>query len=383
MKIALVSPYDFAHPGGVTAHIVHLAAKFSQYGHEVKILAPSSKSANALNVENLIPLGYPVPVPSNGSVARISLSPWLVPKVKALLSRENFDVVHVHNPYTPLLPLIALRYSRSVNVATFHGFHEEEKRYRIRKRILKGSFEKIHGFIAVSPPVKEFMNHYYQADYHVIPNSIDVDWFASPLPPLTEFSDGKLNILFLSRLEKRKGLKYLLAAFSRLKLVFPEVRLLIVGPGSPDRECHQIISEHNLQDVHFVGPVSYNELPKYYQAADIFCAPAVGKESFGIVLLEAMASGTPLVASNIDGFRSVVDDDVQGILVKPKDSMALCSALLRLAEHPELRASMAKKGLIHVEQFRSDKIASEVLEFYGKSWEIREKTRLNHQIDTS
>ena len=367
MKIALVSPYDFAHPGGVTAHIVHLADKFSEYGHAVKILAPSSKSSKSLNSDKLIPLGYPVPVPSNGSVARISLSPWLVPKVKALLAVEDFDVVHVHNPYTPLLPLIALRYSRSVNVATFHGFHEEAKRYRIRKRILRGSFDKIHGFIAVSPPVKEFMNHYYEADYNVIPNSIDVDWFASATPQIPEFSDEKLNILFVSRLEKRKGLKYLLSAFSRLKLAFPEVRLIIVGPGSLDKESHQIISEHNLQDVHLVGAVSYSELPRYYQLADIFCAPAVGKESFGIVLLEAMASGTSIVASNIDGFRSVVNDGIQGILVQPRDSSALFQALLRLAKNPEQRSSMAMNGISHVENYRSDKIAVEVLQFYEAS----------------
>lgn len=373
MKIALVSPYDFAHPGGVTAHIVHLADKFAEYGHDVKILAPSSKPANALNFNNFIPLGYPVPVPSNGSVARISLSPWLVPKMKALLAAEDFDVVHVHNPYTPLLPLIALRYSRSVNVATFHGFHEEAKRYRIRKRILRGSFDKIHGFIAVSPPVKEFMNHYYEADYNVIPNSIDVDWFSSSALPIPEFSDGKLNILFVSRLEKRKGLKYLLAAFSRLKLVFPEVRLIIVGPGSPDKESHQIISEHNLQDVHFIGSVSYHDLPRYYQLADIFCAPAVGKESFGIVLLEAMASGTSIVASNIDGFRSVLHDGIQGVLVQPKDSTALFQALLRLAKHPEERSLMAENGISHVEKYRSDKIATEVLQFYETSRQNQEK----------
>ena len=364
MKIALVSPYDFAYPGGVTAHIDDLGREFLRLGHDVKIIAPSSKSPSSLGLDNLIRLGVPVPVPSNGSVARISLSLWLIPKIKALLKRENFDVIHLHNPYTPLLPLLVLRFSRSLNIGTFHGFHEEEKRYLLRKRILRGSFERLHGCIAVSPPAREFMNRYFRADYQVIPNTVDVDHFASPASPIPELMDGKINLLFVGRMEKRKGLKYLLRAYSRLKWDYPDLRLVVVGPGTPDKESFRIIGERNLRDVVFTGAVSYSELPGYYQAAHIFCAPNTGRESFGIVLLEAMAAGKPVVGSDIEGFASVVDHGVQGILVPPKDDQALADALRSLLESPSLQEKLVAAGKSHVQQYRVEQVAPKVLDFY-------------------
>ena len=192
MKIGLVCPYDFAYPGGVTTHVESFGREFARLGHDVKIIAPSSQKPTPHSVPQLIPIGFPIPFPSNGSIARISVSLWLAPRIKTLLNREQFDVIHFHNPQTPLLPLLVLRFSKSINIGTFHAYHEEPKKYLIRKRLLKGSFGKLHGHIAVSPPVQQFMNRYFPADYKVIPNIVDVDHFEKRVKPIPEFMDGKI-----------------------------------------------------------------------------------------------------------------------------------------------------------------------------------------------
>ena len=179
---------------------------------------------------------------------------------------------------------------------------------------LRHWFRKLHGRIAVSPMAKMFVERHFRGDYRVIPNGIDLSRYDERVQPFPEYLDGKINILFVGRMEKRKGLKYLLMAYGRLKWQFPNLRLLVVGPGTPDKDSFRVLGEHSLRDVEFVGGVSQEDLARYYKTADIFCSPATGKESFGIVLLEAMASGTPIVASRLDGFATVLEDGMQGLI---------------------------------------------------------------------
>lgn len=364
MKIAMVSPYDFTWPGGVTAHVAQLARELGRSGHEVQVLAPHSPSRECPDADLLVPLGRSVPLPSGGSIARVSLSWWLYPKVRALLKKEKFDVIHLHEPMAPILPLCVLEFSDSVNVGTFHASYARQHLYQFTHPIIKRWQQRLHGNIAVSSAARRYVNNTFPGDYEVIPNGIDFNHFSTKAKPLPQYQDGKLNILFVGRLEKRKGLRYLLEAYSKLKWELPNIRLIVVGPGNPDKESYRIMSSHNLQDVEFVGRVSYDELPRYYASADIFCSPATGAESFGIVLLEAMAAGKPVVASDIEGFRGVMTDGEHGLLVPKKDSDALANALGTLARDSELRRKLGGQGNRTAEEYRWEVVAGRVEDYY-------------------
>ncbi|MCE2465043.1 MAG: glycosyltransferase family 4 protein [Dehalococcoidia bacterium] len=364
MKIALVSPYDFTWPGGVTAHISQLGHQFSHMGHEVEILAPHSPARDSEPSLNFVPLGRSVPIPTGGSIARLSLSLWLHRKTKRILEEKEFDLVHLHEPLMPVLPLTVLQCSNTVNVGTFHAFYGRFRNYGWSHRLLKRWFNKLDGLIAVSPAAHQYVSRFFPGNYRIIPNGIDVDHFATAGKPIPELQDGKTNILFVGRLEKRKGLRYLLEAFGMLKWEHPNVRLLVVGPGSLDKDCHRVLGERNLQDVVFLGGVPYQDLPSYYASAHIFCSPATGRESFGIVLLEAMAAGRPIVATSIEGYSCVVTHGEQGLLVPPKDSASLAVALGRLVADGDLRSQMGLMGRQSVEQYRWEKIARMVMDHY-------------------
>lgn len=365
MKIGLVSPYDYSFPGGVVNHISHLANHFCQWGHQVKIIAPCLKNNVRYFEENLKVVGRPLPVPYGGSMARIPLSPWLPVQIKRTLRQEKFDILHLHEPFAPLLCVSALAQSDCTNVGTFHASHARSRTYYLSRPVLKRYHQKLHGKIAVSKAALSYITKYFPGEYHIIPNGIDIGCFSSDGPSRKEFSKDKLNILFVGRLEKRKGLGYLISACAILKKKFTDFRLIVVGPGTRLRPGYQEQArELNLDDIVFTDFVTDAELPDYYRTADIFCAPATGGESFGIVLLEAMACGKPVIASNIEGYATVLDNNEEGLLVPPGDEEALAQAILSLAENRNLRERMGDKGKIKAQKYGWENIARQILDYY-------------------
>jgi phosphatidylinositol alpha-mannosyltransferase len=290
LKIGLVSPYDYSFPGGVVQHISHLAYYYQQWGHKVKIIAPCLKEGTTYFEEEVHPIGRPIPIPYGGTIARLPLSPWLPAQVNRVLHKEKFDVIHLHEPFLPMLCLSTLLQSKAINVGTFHAYYADAKSYSLLKSLFRKYITRLQGKIVVSQPLYTFLNKYAPSDYNIIPNGINIERFQPEGAVRKEYSDGKINIVFVGRLETRKGLQYLIQACGLLNKKFSNFRLIVVGPGTRlKRGFTKMVKEAGLENVDFVGFASGDELPQYYRTADIFCAPATGGESFGIVLLEAMA----------------------------------------------------------------------------------------------
>lgn len=361
MKIALVSPYDWCIDGGVKSHIAHLAAYFREWGHEVTIFAPASDPQQVAG--QCVVMGKPRSMRVSGSVARISFS-WNSPAVKKVLREGKFDILHLHEPLMPLLPYHFMRYSNCPTVGTFHAAKEGGNRfYGYTTPLTRRWFRKLHGKIAVSPAAARLVSRYFPGYYNIIPNGIDYPHFNEAREPLPEFMDGKQNILFVGRPEKRKGLKYLLRAYIRIKEQDPNVRLIVVGAGDFSR-YERLMAP--IGDVVFRQYVPYDELPRYHRSAHVFCAPNTGNESQGYVLLEAMAAGVPVVASNIEGFAGVITDGLDGVLVKPKDSGAIATGILRLLRNPGQRQQLSVAGQAQAAHYSWDNVARRVMSYYER-----------------
>lgn len=370
MKIAMVSPYDFAWPGGVNAHVAQLSSELRSRGHSVRIIAPQTPArplTAGLEEEHFIPMGRTVPLSAGGSQARVTLSWWLYPRVRGLMAREQFDIVHLHEPLAPLLPLMVLHHSNAVNIGTFHAYSDRQRLYRLSRPALRRWQRRLHGRIAVSAAARSFVApHFPQHAYRVIPNGIEYHRFAGA-KPFSHLKDGRKNILFVGRKDERKGLRYLLQAFASLLSQRADLRVIIVGPGTPDRESVRILYEISGIDTGAavnVGAVDNDDLPRYYASADVFCSPATGGESFGIVLLEAMAAGAPVVASDIDGYRDVVVHEENGLLAPAREPDAIAGAVSRLIDNPDLARRLSVTGRQVAEQYRWQHVASDVETYY-------------------
>ncbi|UCC89316.1 MAG: glycosyltransferase family 4 protein [Anaerolineales bacterium] len=378
MRIALVSPYDFSYPGGVTKHIINLAKSFQQRGHQVHIIAASSRNADNMSPGITQISSFVVPVRYNGSIARISFSPRLAQQVRALLGRETFDVLHLHEPTTPTLPWVVLRQAQKLSpqtalVGTFHSYRERRgwkgmpsEPYSYARPIFRRVVNRLDGRIVVSKVAHDYVNNHFPGSYRVIPNGVDVALFGNPsLEPLSQFSTG-LNLLFVGRPEPRKGFLYLIEAYARVKVTLPESRLLVIGPyTAKDRApFEQELRQRQLGDVHFIGYVPDVELARYYQSSHVFCAPSTDSESFGMVLLEAMAAKTPIVASDIAGYRAVVGHQREGLLTPPKDPAALAEAIIYLLQRPDLRQAMGARGQAKASLYTWERVADSVLDCY-------------------
>ncbi len=362
MRICLITPYDLSHDGGVNRHIITLAQALQRLGHDMQILGPASGETPP----SCDSFRGVVPVRANGSRARVGL---LVSKaaVRQYLERGNFDIVHVHEPWVPGPSRCAVRYSTAPLVATFHTFSESEHRMAtLARRALARPLRRLSLGIAVSGPAADFARRVFHGPMHIVPNGIDPTTFATPhLPAGMECSaagpraSGPLRLLFVGRCdEPRKGLRHLLAAAALLRERGRPVELRVVGHGDP-LIFGDLVRRSGAE---FLGRVNDQQLVEMYRWCDVFCAPSTHGESFGVVLIEAMASGRPVVASDIPGYR----DATMGaaILVPPGNPDALAAAILRAADDDALRHQMVHLGWQRAHQLAWSRVALTINALY-------------------
>jgi phosphatidylinositol alpha-mannosyltransferase len=363
MKIGLVTPYVYPLPGGVTQHVRYLYENLRLRGHDVRIIT-SSHGLQRASEGDVIRIGKGFSLPVNGSVGTITLSPRFLSQVRDTLEREQFDLLHFHEPFVPFLSPIVLRLSTSVNVATFHAYGGFSPSYEFGSRVMRGYAERLHGRIAVSGAAKHFIDRYFPGDYRVIPNGVDVDRFRRAVP-LARWQDGTRNLLFVGRFEPRKGLLELLKAYRILRKTGCDCRLLVVGGGPLGREARRYVATRRLKGVEFLGRVTDEEKAQLFRTADVYISPATGGESFGIVLLEAMAAGTAIVASDIHGYKGVVRRGREGLLVPPREPKAIAGAIARLLRDDELRVAMGEAGRERALEFSWERVTAKVDDYYG------------------
>jgi len=378
MKIGLVSFHSFFQPGGVKNHIFGLYNEFKKKGIKTKIIVPRRKR-NEYYHKDVILLGTSFPINFSGSEADLDVN-FNPISVERVLKRENFDILHFHNFGFPsaLQILFSSPLSTTLNILTFHANIEENKLLKNFPGILN-MFNmvcqwKIDGIIGVSSLCLNVFKKYKKPKI-IIPNGVDLTKF-NPHPLKSTnlpYSKDKINILFVGRIEKRKGLIYLLKAFKILEKKFSQkIRLIVVGDGNLRKDSENYVKRNNLKEVYFEGRVS-DTLP-YYKTADIFVSPAIFGESFGIVLLEAMASGIPFVAFANKGYKEFLKSSpAEKFLVNPRDYHGLSEKIEFLIEHPDIRKKIAFWGQKESQKYAWPKIADRVLKFYHFCQKAKEK----------
>ncbi len=361
MKIGIVSPYAYPRPGGANAHIRETYVHLRELGHEVRIItAPWGDDPPA---QDVIQIGRAIAVPFNGSIGRVTLSLRLEWLVSRMLERERFDIIHHHEPFVPFLSFQILDSAKCPNVATFHAFGGFSVSYWLGRFVLDRYMNKLDAHICVSSAARHFVSRYFPDDYRIIPNGVDVDFYANARA-FPEFQDGKVNILFVGRAEPRKGATYLLRAYAALKAKHPGIRLIFVSSGPQIGELRRFVRDNNVADVLFAGRVDDIDKARFYKTADVFCAPSTGQESFGIVLLEAMAAGRAVVASDIHGYKRVVQRNVSGLLVEPREVDALAIALERLIVDVALRERLGQAGAARAPEYDWGHVTAQVASVY-------------------
>lgn len=356
----MVCPYSFDVPGGVQAHVLQLAEVMRTRGHEVSVLAPASPGAEL--PDYVVSGGKAVPIPYNGSVARLRFGPATHRRVKRWLAEGDFDVLHLHEPNAPSLSMLALQAAQGPIVATFHTSTTKSLTLSVFQGILRPYHEKIVGRIAVSDLARRWQMEALGSDAVEIPNGVDVASFASA-PRLPGYPRAGRTVLFLGRYgEPRKGMDVLLRAMPALVARYPEVEILVVGRGEEDELRSQAgdLAGH----LRFLGQVDDATKASAMRSADVYCAPNTGGESFGIVLVEAMAAGTAVVASDLDAFRRVLLDGAAGWLVPVDDADALAAGLIRMLSDDAARERHIAAAAEAVHRYDWSVVASQIMRVY-------------------
>jgi len=364
MKIGMVSPYAFDVPGGVQFHVRDLAEHLISQGHDVRVLAPADENEDLPSYVDSA--GRAVPVPYNGSVARLLFGPVTAARVGRWVDRGGFDVLHVHEPFSPSVSMLAMMAADGAVVGTFHSSTMRSRALLTIMPLLQPQLEKLRGRIAVSrEALRTIHRHEGAADAVIIPNGVYVDRFASaPLTPHWQGSPERPTLAFLGRLEEpRKGLAVLLEAMSPLLDAVPGLRVLVAGPGDP-REVLRHTTEQVRAATEFLGLVSESDKASLLRSVDAYVAPNTGAESFGIILVEAMSAGAPVVASDLPSFADVLDQGRAGALFQTADPASLAHMVLGLLADPGRRAALAAAGAIRARDFDWSRVSADVMDVY-------------------
>ncbi|WP_438488952.1 glycosyltransferase family 4 protein [Streptomyces sp. S186] len=374
MKIGIVCPYSWDVPGGVQFHIRDLAEHLIRTGHDVSVLAPADDETPL--PPYVVPAGRAVPVPYNGSVARLNFGFLSAARVRRWLQNGAFDVIHIHEPASPSLGLLACWAAQGPIVATFHTSNPRSRAMIAAYPILQPALEKISARIAVSEYARRTLVEHLGGDAVVIPNGVDVDFFARAEPRPEWQSEGARSsgkggggrragtIGFIGRIdEPRKGLPVLMKALPAILAAVPDARLLVAGRGDQDEAVAGLPAELRSR-VEFLGMVSDEDKARLLRSVDVYVAPNTGGESFGIILVEAMSAGAPVLASDLDAFAQVLDQGEAGELFTNEDAEALAAAAIRLLNAPDRLAELGERGAKHVRRFDWTTVGADILAVY-------------------
>lgn len=357
-------PYAWDAPGGVRTHVDDLARTLRDHGHEVSVLAPvEDDAAAALLPPWVVDGGRPVAVPYNGSVARVNFGVRAARRVRRWIREGEFDVLHVHEPLAPGLSILAVWAARGPVVATWHSSHERSRILSAGYAVAQTALEKVRGCIAVSEDARTTLVAHVGGDAVLIPNGVRTAAYAGA-ERLAGVDPDRPSLLFLGRMdEPRKGLQILLEALPRILAAAPDAQVLIAGPGDVDEQRGELPPE--VRDaVVFLGRVSDEDKARALRSVDLYVAPHTGGESFGIVLIEAMAAGAPVVASDLPAFRRVLEDGRSGRLFANEDASSLADAVGELLADPAARQELAREGARRVRDFDWDAVVDDVLAVY-------------------
>lgn len=365
MRIGIVTQAYSPIHGGVTENVHHTAVELEKLGHKATIITANiNHEDRKYDHPRVRRIGFNVTVPANGAFGNITVGFRLAAQLKAIEREKRFDLVHIHSPLDPVLPLVAVKALQAPKVGTFHSYMESSVGFMLFQKPLQNFFDRLSGRIAVSSAAEGFFQKYFPSEYRIIPNGVDTERFHPKVKPIEKYRDGFKNILFVGRLDPRKGVKYLIQAMPAVAAALPKTRLIIVGGGA----LHEYYRMHVLPEIRdrvvFTGHVTTEDLPRYYRTADVFVAPATQGESFGIVLLEAMASGVPIIASNIEGYNTVLKDGREGFLVPKESPMKIAEKILELLPDNSLRRAMSQQGRDKALKYSWPKVTGQIVQYY-------------------
>jgi phosphatidyl-myo-inositol alpha-mannosyltransferase len=361
VRIGIFSPYSLTYPGGVQGQVLGLARALRRRHHAVRVLGPCDGPPPDAGVT---PLGNSIPTAANGSVAPIAPDPAAALRTMRALKDEEFDIIHLHEPFVPGPNATALLVATCPIIATFHAAGRSSS-YKYLGRPIRRAARRISLCTAVSDDAELLAREVVDAPFELLFNGVEVERFANAIEWKESKNIGQRTILFVGRHEERKGLEVLLEAH-RLLVLMPgmhDVRLWIVGSGPQTTELRD---RYRNASIDWLGRVSDRELASRWKAASIYCAPSLGGESFGVVLLESMAAGTPVVASDIDGYRNVITPDLDGVIVPPGQPQALTDGLHRVFSDPVLQQQLVMNGDIRAAAYSMDNLAARYEELYER-----------------